>query len=65
MQARNRMHKVGADDRVTDQYLVVGSFEHRQIIEAILAGDGSTAEQLMREHIKALRENMFKRLART
>ena len=59
------MHKVGADDRVTDQYLVVGSFEHRQIIEAILAGDGSTAEQLMREHIKALRENMFKRLART
>jgi DNA-binding GntR family transcriptional regulator len=65
MQARNRMHKVGADNRVTDQYLIDGSSEHRQIIEAILAGDGRTAEQLMREHIKTLRENMFKRLART
>lgn len=65
MQARNRMHKVGADNRVTDQYLVEGSLEHRQIIDAILAGDGATAEHLMREHIKTLRENMFKRLART
>lgn len=65
MQARNRMHKVGADNRVTDQYLIEGSLEHRQIIEAILAGDGETAEQLMREHIKTLRENMFKRLTRT
>ncbi|MBE7554419.1 MAG: GntR family transcriptional regulator [Anaerolineales bacterium] len=65
MQARNRMQKVGADNRVTDQYLIDGSLEHRQIIEAILAGDGSTAEHLMREHIKALRENMVKRLARS
>lgn len=65
MQARNRMQKIGADNRVTDQYLIDGSLEHRQIINAILAGDGKTAEQLMREHIKTLRENMFKRLART
>jgi DNA-binding GntR family transcriptional regulator len=65
MQARNRMQKIGADNRVTDQYLVDGSLEHRQIISAILAGDGKTAEQLMREHIKTLRENMFKRLTRT
>jgi DNA-binding GntR family transcriptional regulator len=65
MQARNRMQKVGADNRVTDQYLIDGTLEHRQIIDAILAGDGPADEQLMRDHIKALRENMFKRLART
>lgn len=64
MQARNRIYKVGADNHVTDQYLIDGTLEHKQVVEAILSGDGKTAEQLMREHIRSVRENMFKRLAR-
>jgi DNA-binding GntR family transcriptional regulator len=64
MQARNRIYKVGADNHVTDQYLVDGTLEHQQIVEAILANNGATAEQLMREHIKNVRANMFKRLTR-
>jgi DNA-binding GntR family transcriptional regulator len=64
MQARNRIHKVGADNHVPDQYLVEGTLEHKQIVEAILANDGETAERLMLEHIKNVRANMFKRLTR-
>jgi DNA-binding GntR family transcriptional regulator len=64
MQARNRIYKVGADTHVTDQYLVDGTLEHKQIVEAILAGDGKAAEQFALEHIRSVRNNMFKRLAR-
>jgi DNA-binding GntR family transcriptional regulator len=64
MQARNRMVHKGADDHVSDQYLIDGTAEHKNVVEAILAGDGEQAEARMLSHIRGLRENMFKRLAR-
>lgn len=64
LQARNRMHNKGSDEHVSDQYIVDGTAEHRDVVEAILTRDGEKAEQLMRDHIRHVRENMFKRLAR-
>lgn len=62
LQARNRMHHKGSDEHVTDQYLIDGTMEHKEVVDAIVAGDGETAEKLMREHIRQVRENMFVRL---
>jgi DNA-binding GntR family transcriptional regulator len=64
LEARNRIYIKAADEHVTDQYLIEGTMEHKQIVEAIMAGDGEKAEQLMLDHIRSVRENMFKRLAR-
>jgi DNA-binding GntR family transcriptional regulator len=64
LEARNRMYNKGSDDHVTDQYLIEGTLEHKRVVEAILAQDGPLAEQSMREHIRSMRENMFKRLIR-
>ena len=64
LQGRNRMYHKGSDDHVTSQYLIEGTLEHKRVVEAIIAGDGETAEQLMREHIRSVRGNMFKRLFR-
>ena len=64
LQARNRMYNRGAGEHVLDQYIIDGTLEHKQVVEAILAGDGEAAERHMREHIRNLRENLFKRLAR-
>jgi DNA-binding GntR family transcriptional regulator len=64
MQARNRIYNMGADNHVTDQYLIDGTLEHEQIVKAIMAREGEVAERLMLEHIRHVRENMFKRLAR-
>jgi DNA-binding GntR family transcriptional regulator len=64
LQARNRMYSVGADNHVTDQYLIDGTLEHKEIIAAIAARDGEKACRLMLEHIRNVRENMFKRLVR-
>ena len=65
LQARNRMYHKGADEHVTDQYLIDGTKEHRDVVDAILAGDGDLAEQLTRHHIRSVRENMFRRLFRS
>jgi len=64
LQARNRMQNKGSDDHVTDQYLIDGTLEHKEVVDAIMARDGETAEKLMIEHIRQVRENTFKRLAR-
>ena len=64
LQSRNRMHNKGSDDHVTDQYLIDGTLEHKEIVDAILARDGELAERLLLEHIRQVRENTFKRLAR-
>jgi DNA-binding FadR family transcriptional regulator len=64
MQARSRMHNVGAEEHVADQYLIDGTLEHKQVLDAILTGEGEVAERLMREHIRLVRENMFRRLVR-
>jgi DNA-binding GntR family transcriptional regulator len=64
LQARNRIYHIGADNHVPDQYLIEGTLEHKQIVEAILARDGELAERLMLEHLRHVRDNIFKRLAR-
>ena len=64
LQARNRMYHKGADEHVSDQYLIEGTMEHKRVVEAILANDGETAETLMRDHIRNLRLNMVNRLMR-
>lgn len=64
LQARNRMYNQGADEKVPDQYIIDGTAEHRDVVDAIIANDGEAAEQHMREHIRQIRENMFKRLVR-
>ena len=64
MEARNRMYIKAANEHVTDQYIIDGTTEHKQVVEAIMAGDGEAAEKLMVEHIRNLRENLFKRLMR-
>lgn len=64
LQARSRMYHKGSDEYVVDQYLIDGTHEHRLIVEAIAAHDGEKAEQLMLDHLKQARENMFRRLNR-
>ncbi len=60
LQARNRMYSKGAGDNVSEQYLIEGTEEHAQIVDAIAAGDGEAAASLMVEHIAKVRANMFK-----
>ncbi len=61
MQARNYMHNQGASTRVSEQYLIDGTKEHRMVVEAILNHEGQQAAQLMYDHLGRLRENIFKR----
>jgi DNA-binding GntR family transcriptional regulator len=64
LQARNRVHSTTIDDQTSDSRILECTAEHRQVVEAIVARDPLTAEQLMREHIRQLRHSMFKRLVR-
>jgi len=64
IQARNRIYNKGADEHVTDQFLIEGTLEHRDIVNAIVARDSEKAQQLMLEHLRNVRDNMFKRLGR-
>lgn len=60
LQARNRVVGIVFQDYYHEPYLVQGTQEHRDIVEAILANDGEKAEKLTREHIQEARRNMFK-----
>jgi DNA-binding GntR family transcriptional regulator len=64
IQARNRIYSKGADEHVTDQFLIHGTLEHKEIVEAIVTRDSEKAQQLMLEHLRHVRDNMFKRLGR-
>jgi DNA-binding GntR family transcriptional regulator len=64
LQARNRIYNKVADEHVPTQYLIEGTLEHKQIVEALSSHDGQQVEQLMLDHIRNVRENMFKRLFR-
>ena len=59
LQARNRVVGIIFQDYYNPQYLIDGTAEHRAIVDAIVAKDSSTAENLMSEHIKEVRRNMF------
>jgi DNA-binding GntR family transcriptional regulator len=60
LQARNRVAGIVFQDYYYEPYLIQGTKEHRAIVEAILAEDGESAENLMLEHIREARRNMFK-----
>ena len=60
LQARNRVVGIVFQDYYNPQYLIKGTAEHRAIVDAIMAKDSSTAENLMSEHIKEVRRNMFR-----
>lgn len=64
LQMRNRSHHVSVDTQTPTVRLVECTEEHRQVVEAIAAGDPDKAEQAMLSHIEALRQSMFKRLTR-
>ena len=64
IQARNRIYNRGADEHVTDQFLIDGTQEHKEIVQAIVARDSEKARQLMFEHLRHVRANMFERLGR-
>ncbi|HRV92185.1 MAG TPA: GntR family transcriptional regulator [Anaerolineae bacterium] len=61
MQARNRIFTQAADEHVPEQYLIEGTAEHLQIVQAILNGEGEKAKQITLDHIRNVRENMVKR----
>lgn len=64
LQARNRVHYTAIDEQTSDNRITACTVEHRQIIDAILNRQPDEAERLTREHIKELRQSMFKRLGR-
>lgn len=64
LQARNRAHHTAIDEQTTDARIMACTTEHRQVVDAILNREAEVAEKLMREHIRQLRQSMFKRLVR-
>ncbi len=65
IQVRNRISYLSTDSQTDHKRLVACTHEHRQVVEAIAAGDPLVAEQIMRDHIKKLRESFFSRLTHT
>lgn len=61
LQARNRVVGVVFDDHFPVSHLVRGTKEHMLITEAIIAGDGASAEALMHEHLQEVRHSLFTR----
>lgn len=62
-QLRNRVHHLAnTDSRHNPARLAACTAEHRAIVEAIARRDGTTAEQMTRQHIVKLRESMLNRL---
>jgi DNA-binding GntR family transcriptional regulator len=64
LQARYRMYGRGSDEHVVDQFLIDGTREHRLVVDAIAARDGTLAAERMLAHLVNVRENMFRRLIR-
>jgi DNA-binding GntR family transcriptional regulator len=62
LQARNRVYSQGVADHITDQDIIDGTLEHKQVVEAILSGDGDAAQRIMLSHLKRVGQNMFRRL---
>jgi DNA-binding GntR family transcriptional regulator len=53
------MRVQGVSSHVSDESLIPGTQEHREVADAILGGDGDKAAELMREHLQSARERMF------
>jgi DNA-binding GntR family transcriptional regulator len=64
LQTRNRIHYTVINEQTTDPRLVECTREHKQVAEAIMSRDAQVAEQVMQDHLKQLRQSMFRRLVR-
>lgn len=60
-QIRNRVIVIAADENVTNQFLIDGTAEHKEIVEAITKRDSGLAAALCAKHLKHLREDILKR----
>lgn len=65
IQVRNRISYLSSDNQTGQKRMHACTQEHRQIVEAIAAGDPQTAELTMRDHLNMLRESFFRRLTLT
>lgn len=63
IQVRNRISYLSTDSQTDHNRLNACTQEHRQVVEAIAAGDSQEAEKVMRGHIHKLRDSFFRRLA--
>ena len=65
LQMRNRTHGLSVDSQTSFARLLECTQEHRQVVDGIASQQPQEAEQAMRLHITELRENVFRRLARS
>jgi DNA-binding GntR family transcriptional regulator len=63
LQMRNRTHGLSVGTQTTAARILDCTAEHRRVVDSIAAQDPPAAERAMRQHIKELRESMFRRLA--
>ena len=61
-QVRNRISYLSADNQTNHNRMLACTQEHRQVADAIAAGDPQAAEEAMRDHIEKLRDSFFSRL---
>jgi DNA-binding GntR family transcriptional regulator len=62
-QMRNRVHYLAnVDSQTNPERLEACTIEHREIVDAIAAHDGTLAEKAVRRHIEELRQSLFNRL---
>jgi DNA-binding GntR family transcriptional regulator len=62
IQVRNRISYLSIDNQTNHNRLLACTQEHRQVAEAIAAGDPQAAEEATRDHIEKLRDSFFRRL---
>ncbi len=63
LQMRNRIHQyANVENDLKIEQLKNGTAEHRLITEAVASRNGEMAEEIMREHLISLRENLFDQL---
>jgi len=65
IQVRNRISFLSSDNQTNQKRMLACTQEHRQVVEAIAAGDAELAEHFMRDHLDKLRESFFRRLVLT
>lgn len=66
LQMRNRIHRyTSIDHQLKIEQLRTGTSEHKEVVDAIVAGEGEVAEQAMRDHLENLRDNLFNQLIYT
>ncbi len=65
IQVRNRISYLSSDNQTGQKRMQACTQEHRQIVDAIAAGDPQEAEETMRNHLTMLRESYFRRLTLT